>query len=257
MASHRCSLPGCPAGYEVGEFFDPASDGPSRLEVRSIDGRQFSLLRPIGYRSDDYPEPFQVPGDLTSFRTDFASVPWMFTWLVPRSGRYTPAAVLHDALVVPGDYLGPPVDRVEADRIFRAALRDTGTPVVRSWLMWAAVSIATKWNAGTHRAAHRAVVIAFISVITILGIVATGDLLDLWSVLPWMGEHSFGAELARGAAAAVVIPAALSLSWGRLALAGTITGIALAFLVHITVAIAVVFSLYRIVERIVSGLPGD
>ncbi|UFU04868.1 DUF1353 domain-containing protein [Ruania halotolerans] len=237
----------------MGEFFDPEDGGPMRLEVRSIDGREFALLRPIGYRSDEHAEPFQVPADLATFRTDFASVPWMFTWLVPRSGRYTPAAVLHDAIVIPGDYLGPAIDRVEGDRIFRVALRESGTGVVRSWLMWAAVGIATKWHTSSHRSAHRFAVVAFIAVITVLGILTTGDLLSWWSVLPWTGGHSIGVELAKGAAAAVVIPAVLSLSWGRQAPAAAITGIALAFLVHITLAIAVVFSLYLVVERLVSG----
>src|SRR5690606_389639 len=91
----------------VGHFFDWQDGGPLRLELRSIDGRDFTLLRRIGYRSRRYDEPFGVPADPEHFTTDLASVPWMFGWLVPRSGEFTPAAVLHDGLVLPGGYLGP------------------------------------------------------------------------------------------------------------------------------------------------------
>ncbi|UFU01677.1 DUF1353 domain-containing protein [Ruania suaedae] len=237
----------------MGRFFDVADGGPVRLEVRSVDGRDFTLLRRIGYLSDDYDQPFVVPIDLERFRTDFASVPWIFTWLVPRSGRYAAAAVLHDAIVVEGDYDGPVIDRVEADRIFRVALRELGTPVLRSWLMWAAVSIATMWTMPQRRWRWRGAVVLLIGMVTAVGLVATGDLFDLWSVLPWMGERSLAAELAAGAAAAVVVPSVLALSWGRFARAGIITGVALAFLVHVTLAIVALFGLYRLAERLVSG----
>ncbi|WP_159620715.1 DUF1353 domain-containing protein [Ruania rhizosphaerae] len=239
----------------MGHFFDVDDGGPLRLEVRSVDGRDFTLLRRIGYRSDDYDEPFVVPSDLEQFRTDFASVPWMFTWLVPRSGRYSAAAVLHDAIVIEGDYEGPPIDRVEADRIFRVALRELGTPVVRSWLMWAAVSIATMWTMPQRRWRWRGAVLALIGAVTLIGLIATGDLLDLWSVLPWMGQRSLGAELLGGGVAAIVVPSVLALTWGRFARAGIITGVALAFLLHVTLAIAALFGLYRLVERVVTG-PG-
>src|SRR5699024_12118624 len=101
------------------------------------------LLRPIAYVADDYAEPFVVPTQLETFRTDMASVPWVFTWLVPRSGRFLPAAVLHDALVVPGAYLGPSIPRPEADRLFRVGMADLGCGRIRSCLMWAAVTLAT------------------------------------------------------------------------------------------------------------------
>ena len=60
------------------------------------------------------------------------------------------AALLHDALVAgrddPTSYVstaGHEVDRVEADRIFRDAMADTGTGVIRRWIVWTAVTVAT------------------------------------------------------------------------------------------------------------------
>lgn len=58
------------------------------------------MLRRIGYRSDDHVEVFIIPDDLDTFRTDLASVPSVFGWLVSRSGMFVPL-VMHDALVRP------------------------------------------------------------------------------------------------------------------------------------------------------------
>jgi hypothetical protein len=59
--------------------------------------------------------------------TDLASVPAFLTWLVPRYGRHTLPALLHDQLVEPGM---DPDEREGADTI----LRDTmGGPACRSF----------------------------------------------------------------------------------------------------------------------------
>lgn len=236
----------------MGRFFDADTGGPLRLELRSVDGRDFTLLRRIGYVSDDHAEPFVVPTDLETFRTDLASVPWFFGWLVPRSGDFLPAAVLHDALVDPGDYVGPRVDRAEADRLFRVAMIELGTGRVRAWLMWAAATITTMWVSGRLRL--RAALGGLVAAVVVLGLVATADLLDLWDVLPWMGERPWWQELVGGALAAVVIPSVLALSWGRERWrAGVIAGVALALLLHVTIVLAALYAAYRLLERVVSG----
>ncbi|MFC7403666.1 DUF1353 domain-containing protein [Georgenia alba] len=237
----------------AGRFFDLDDGGPLRLELRSIDGHDFTLLRQFGYRTRGYDEPFVVPADLAGFATDLASVPGVFTWLVPRSGDFLPAAILHDALV-DGAHRGPRVDRVEADRLFRTAMAGLGTGRVRAWLMWAAVSTATMWHTG--RLAVRVALVGLVGVVVAIGALATLDLLDVWNHLPWMGRRSLPAELLGGAAAAVAIPTVLSFSWGRLWRAGAIVGVALALLLHVTVAVALLFGVYRLLERLVSG-PAD
>ncbi|MFX4271956.1 DUF1353 domain-containing protein [Propionibacteriaceae bacterium Y1685] len=242
----------------MGYFFDAETGGPARLELLSIDGHDFQVLRRLGHHSDAYEVPFVFPADLETFRTDMASVPNVFTWLVPRSGEFLPAAVLHDAIV--GDdanHTGPRVDRVEGDRVFRAAMADLGTGRVRVWLMWAAVSMVTLWVAPHHRWWHRAALLLTLISITIIGLLATADLADVWNVLPWMGERPLVTELVGGALGAVIIPALLALSWGRLWLAGVITGWALAFLVHVTILVSAVYALYWLVERVVSGPRDD
>lgn len=234
----------------MGHFFDALDGGPLRLELSSVDGRDFRLLRRIGYRSDDYPEPFVVPDDLETFRTDLASVPTVFRWLIPRSGDFLPAAVLHDGLV-DADHRGPRIDRFEADRIFRVAMAELGTGTVRAWLMWSAVTIGSMWVG--RRVVDRLALVVLLGAVVVLGTVSTLDLLDVLDVLPWMGRASLGRELLGGAVAAAVIPAVLALLWGRRWLAGAIVGIALAFLLHVTAAIALVTTLYLLLERLVSG----
>jgi hypothetical protein len=71
------------------------------------------------------------------FTTDLASVPRWLTWVAPRYGIYTRAAVLHDslcALARRGEF-----SRIDADGIFRRVLRELGVGLPRRWMMWAAV----------------------------------------------------------------------------------------------------------------------
>jgi len=236
-------------------FSDVETGGAVRLELLSIDGREFAMLRQISYAAAGYAQPFIVPADVAEFRTDLASVPSVFTWLVPRSGVFLPAAVLHDGLVHDGEYLGPHVERVEADRIFRESLEYLGTGKMRSWLMWAAVTMATMWQMPTQRWYWRSVLIGLFAAVALIGGLATADLLGVWDVVPWIPEGSLGLELIGGAAGAFMIPALLALSWRRFTGAGIIVGVALAFLLHVTIVIVAIYALYWVVERIVSGAP--
>jgi hypothetical protein len=79
-------------------------------------------------------------------RTDFASVPRMFVWLLPRYGRYTKAAILHDHLW--GEEVPRTITRLEADGIFRQAMRELKVPFLRRWLIWAAVRWG-RWSSRT------------------------------------------------------------------------------------------------------------
>lgn len=243
----------------MGEFFDAQDGGELRLELRSVDGRDFTLIRRIAYRARGYDEPFVVPADLDRFSTDFASVPRVFTWLVPRSGDFLPAAVLHDGLIseldAEQDYLGPPVDRTEADLIFREAVIELGTGKVRAWLMWSALTCATMWDG--RRLVDRLAVILMVGVVTTLGVLATLDLFDVWRVLPWMGSRPWPQELAGGALFALVIPSVLAGTWGARWRAGMIVGVALAFLLHVTVVLLALYMGYLGLERVVSGPPED
>lgn len=241
-------------------FYDVETGGPLRLELLSHDGSRFRLLRRLGYRDPRHAQPFVVPASTASFLTDLTSVPWFFTWLVPKTGPHLPAAVLHDGLVSQDprevSYLGPPVDRVEADRIFRDAMLDTGTGRVRAWLVWTAVTLAAAWRVLQPRSVWRLRVIGVFGVVTVLGALATLDLLDVADLLPWMGNRPWWAEVVLGGVAAVLIPLALSWTWGRLWPAAAIGGVALALLLHVTLAVLGVYGVYAAAERLLEPRGG-
>lgn len=109
----------------------------SSLILRKVNSELWSLTRPLHYRGRD--QGFTVP---EGFYTDFATVPGIMTWLVPKTGKYTEAAVLHDYLCTRGIELGLVSSR-DADGIFRRTMRELGVGPVRRWLMWAGV----RWGA--------------------------------------------------------------------------------------------------------------
>lgn len=101
--------------------------------------RRWRLVEPLEYVPPGDGRPIEVPA---GFETDFASVPRVFVWLLPRYGHWTPAAVLHDHLWALAREGG--VDKVEADDVFRRAMLELDVPFLRRWIMWAAV----RWAAG-------------------------------------------------------------------------------------------------------------
>jgi len=244
---------------EPSRFFDPETGDTMVLQLEP-DGARFRLLRQFAYRDPHHAEPFVVPADIVSFRTDLASIPWFFAWLVPGLGTHLPAVLVHDALVVRrGEvkmHLGPDVDREEADAILRDAMASLGTPLVRRWLMWTAVILATAFSSLRPRWRWAPLVAGTLLLVAGLGVTATLELLDVVDLLPWMGDRPWAVELAAGAAVALVLPFAVSVLWGRLWKAGAIAGIALAMLLHVTVMVAFVYGIYWLLERVVSSGEG-
>jgi hypothetical protein len=112
---------------------------PGSLTVSRVDADRWALVDDLVYQGRW--DRFVVPA---GFRTDFASVPRVVTWLIPRFGVYTLAAILHDWLCTEGIRSGA-VSARDADGIFRRVMRESGVPVLRRWLMWAGV----RWGALT------------------------------------------------------------------------------------------------------------
>ncbi len=239
-------------------------------ELREV----FLLRRRIAYL-DRHCGEIIVPPRYQDFPTDLTSVPTVFTWLVPKTGAHLPAALIHDGLIWDPDngesqtYIsteGKEIHRVEADRIFRDGMADTGTALLRRWLVWTAVTLATmvsREGASPRpwlRTYYRCIVWATLATIGWLGYAATADLFDRsgqWWLsvdLPWMGEGSFGWEVLTGAAGAIVIPLALGLLWGAFRRAGWIAGVAVAVLFHVTIALLVVTGMYLVLEWVAGKL---
>ncbi|KRF06486.1 hypothetical protein ASG88_20295 [Nocardioides sp. Soil777] len=263
-----------PVGDRIGLPPDPAHDPRIVLERHLEDGLEvFSLERRIAY-DDRHLGEILVPAT-TDFRTDLTSTPALFTWLVPKTGAHLPAALVHDALVAGGgepsydSTEGHTIDRVEADRVFRDAMADTGTGIVRRWIVWTAVTAATIFAPGglprspawspAVRWAHRIGAGASIAAILLLGYWSTADLVDRsWPLareVPWMGEGAWWLELLGGVSGAVVLPLVLGLLWGRFRIAGAIAGVMLAVLLHVTLGLAAVLLAYQLLERLASRAP--
>jgi hypothetical protein len=109
------------------------------LVVRQVGAVSWQLVEPLVYQGNR--ELFTVPA---GFRTDFASVPRAYQWLIARSGQYTKAAVFHDWLV----RCRPEIPRSDTDALFRRALFELGVPFVRRWLIWGAVRWSSLLRSG-------------------------------------------------------------------------------------------------------------
>jgi hypothetical protein len=261
-------LPQMPIKADAKRFYDAAEGFGSEIVValeRAPGGgaEEWFLTRKIAYRDREFEAAgapdIVVPRDQRDFRTDLTSVPQLMTWLVGRTGVHLPAALVHDALTEPflgrdgegkvlKDWTGPAtITQLQADRIFRDSMADLGTPVIRRWIVWAAVSMPTAWTVSKVRAS-----LGYLGLlaIVVLGWFATLDLFDKGAWLPWMGDDMpWGLELLYGAAMAVVVPVVLSVVWPRgTRKAGMIVGIALAALLHVTAAVGTVTFAYQVAE---------
>ncbi|WP_067563719.1 DUF1353 domain-containing protein [Nocardia acidivorans] len=241
-----------------------------RLYDTASGREEFRLLHRIGY-VDDAPRigvgTIQVPADLEHWTTDLTSVPPFLTWLVPKTGAHLPAAILHDGLVLnrdePASYIAERViHRDEADRIFRDAMAKTGTGLIRRWLVWSAVTVATmhagrqvdwtpiqKWH-------YRIALWGTLGLIVVLGVWGTLDLFNipLLPGVPWMGERPVSA-LVGGLSGTVVIPLLLGLTWGKFRVAGWIIGPLIAVVIPAVVPIVLIGWLYVAVEKLHSWHP--
>ena len=196
-------------------------------ELRQVDDDSFVILRSFCYRAasgdpdagtfylvpgEDFEAPVRVDEELrlvvppdTTGRTDLASVPPLFWWLIASYGNHTRATLLHDALYV--DAADPPVPRRTADRLLLAALREPGPQkggAFRHWLMWAAVSAfgTMRWRLGVVFGLHLVAVWA----------------LTLWAIVWAWGDGigGIGSGVWQALLTALVIPAFLVLvgsSW--------------------------------------------
>jgi len=103
--------------------FDPRA--ATIREVGPASPYKWILQGPLSYGE------YTVP---TRFETDLASVPQPFTWLFPRYGLYTKAAIVHDRLCQ------TTTDRFRADQVLLDAMKQSGVGRVRRNIIWAAVN---------------------------------------------------------------------------------------------------------------------
>jgi hypothetical protein len=110
------------------------------IEVRACAATDWEVLKPIRYMGSR--EGFIVH---EGFQTDFASVPRALVWLIPKYGKFTAAAILHDFLWE--QCRNHKFQWSDADGIFRRAMHEDGVPFVHRWLMWGAVRLGAMKHA--------------------------------------------------------------------------------------------------------------
>ena len=129
------------------------------LRVESVDAQTWKLLEDLEWMG--------TQGDLFIVEagefTDFASVPWWTQSLIPKTGTWTKASVVHDKMcdLINEDYrlvkeygedhylfpqIPPVFDSVDADAIFRKNARDEGTGPIRSEMLWLGVRLGALKN---------------------------------------------------------------------------------------------------------------
>lgn len=129
-----------------------ASSGP--LRVGRFADPMYFLTAKIGWAPNagqDNHKPVKVP---VGFVTDFASIPRIFWSMLPTDGLYTFPAIVHDYL-----YWEQPIERGEADEIFRLALQDFKINAATIIALYEAVTLGGKsaWdeNARLKRAGEK------------------------------------------------------------------------------------------------------
>jgi hypothetical protein len=123
--------------------------------------------------------------------TDFASVPRILIWFLPRYGAYTLPAILHDHLwriEAPAGH----ISYRDADATLRRAMRERGVPFATRWIMWAAVrwaSIFTR-KGGRHGSLPDVPVMLLVTIPTLAvllpAIALVGLTLIVVAVLEWI-----------------------------------------------------------------------
>jgi Protein of unknown function (DUF1353) len=131
-------------------WFPLADDRPEVL-LRGVGPLTFQLIQEFFYTRPSGGKRHRIKAHdlktdptLKNNSTDLASVPMLFWWLIASYGRQTRAALIHDQL-----YDRSTFDEVmEANGVFRDALAESSVPLLRRWIMWAAVDAAGRWRFG-------------------------------------------------------------------------------------------------------------
>jgi hypothetical protein len=146
--------------------------------VRQVDAKRWELTEPVAYRGAR--EEFTVPA---GFETDFASIPRLVVWLIPRYGLYTRSAILHDFL-----WRTHAVSRADADGLFRRSMRELGVSMPRRWMMWAAVRLASGMRGAT---AKEWLAFAVVAPLSLAFVAVPAVVVQAYLVLFWLVELAF------------------------------------------------------------------
>lgn len=130
------------------------------LILEDDNGLPYTLHDPLVYVSDRLHCRILVPA---GFKTDLASIPRGLWNVLPKSGPYDKAAVIHDylyqtggrELVLPGKPVGQCIDRGDADGVLKEAMEVCGVGGFRRFTIWSGVRIGGWKSWGAYREHER------------------------------------------------------------------------------------------------------
>ncbi len=267
-------------------YYAADEDVPAEFVLKRVEGKDGSYLVLKRFRYvHDTGEQWTIPAeDGQRFETDLASIPSLAGWLVPKDGRHTPAALVHDAMILgPGEthcYAGRFVHAEEADTLFRQGMQFLGVKFWRRWMIWAAVSILTLWLAAEEtplrRLANRVRLVLGLTALSIMGLFLLPDVLDFPSlasyafipdsipglrvVARWgpvkalwqIPEGQFHVELARFVGMVLAGTAVYALLWERRWRFGLFAGVTVPLVAWSTAVGAVSYAIYWVIELAIS-----
>lgn len=271
-------------GYYAADKYVPAEFVLKRMPEKDGSYLLMNQFRYVHVEGDAW-EEWTIPEELGQrFETDLASIPSLAGWLVPKDGRHTPAALVHDAMILaPGEthcYRGRKVNAEEADRIFRLAMQFLGVKFWRRWMIWAAVSILTLWcsteESAPVRLANRVRLVVGLLAFSIMGLFLLPDVLGFpelpsYAFLPdsipvlrniarwepvkslwYIEEGSFAEELGRFATVVLLGTAIYALAWGERWRFGLFAGLTLPLISWPMAVGAVSYGIYWLIEFVIS-----
>ncbi len=154
--------------------------------------------------------------------TDLASIPPFVRWFENSYGLHTPAAIIHDGLIQKTRDSGALQSDALADFMFLQMMRSAGVPWLKRSIMWAAVSLRTRWKRGISPAG----LTKKVGIILWLILACSGIVSFVWSigatVLEWGHPVPLGAMYAYWALGWI----AAAVLWGRQWQAGLVAGLA-------------------------------
>jgi hypothetical protein len=114
----------------------------SAIDLEFLEPRRWRVARPIVYH---HPIKVTVPAGMI---TDLASTPRLLWPILPPTGSYAPAAILHDYLYLRGRLDGEPITRAYADRVFLEAMRALGVGIIIRRVVYWGVRLGgwVAWN---------------------------------------------------------------------------------------------------------------
>jgi hypothetical protein len=234
-----------------GEFM--TGDGRGAL-LRQVTTNAFSLEEPFSFdrAGDDGVHVDVEPRHLQS--TDLASIPGLLRWFVPRYGRHTLAALMHDQLVKSGvDNPAEIPDRRSADKLFYTSMADLDVGLVRRQIMWAAVTLRTRWGTPWLRPDGG---YGWFARVGLLGWLLAA-ILGISSF--WVGTLSLfgvgGVSVPAALVIAVLLPLFAMWLWGRDWQQGLVATYGLVIVVLPSVLAAIFYRIYSLAEAVVSILP--